>query len=127
MRHGAERRDGEVTVTDGAGGAAAAADEGRARAVDRAVRPLSAAGTELHHSTALRSADDPVRLCRDQALVVDGQKQHGFNELRLDDRPAHRDDRLARKNRGALRDCPDIAAEFEIGKIGEKLLVEDSG
>ena len=85
-----------IPVADGAGGAAASADISRARTVDGAVRALSAAGAELHDGAALRGAHNAVRLCGNQALVVDCEQQHRFHKLRLDDRPAHRDDRLTR-------------------------------
>ena len=57
--------------------------------------------------------------------MIDRQKEHRFNQLGLDHRAAHGHDRLARENRRALRNGPDVAAEFKIGEIREEFLIED--
>ena len=125
VRHSAERRDAEAPVADRAGRADAAADVRGARAVHRAVKALCAAGAEFHHGAAVCRAHDAVRFRRDQALVVDAQKDHRFDELRLNHRPAHRDDRFAREDRRAFRHRPDVADKLEIAQVFEELFAKD--
>ena len=124
MRHRAAGRDAVVAVGQNAGSTLTAADEGCARTVDRAVIALCTAGAELEHGAALRGAGDAVRLGGDQRLVVDGQQNHGLNELRLNHRACNGDERLAREYRRALGDSPDIAFELEVAQIVEKRLGE---
>ena len=56
--------------------------------------------------------------------MVDRQKQHRLQELRLDDGTAHGDQRLMRKDRAPFRHCPDVALEFEIAQVLEEAFVE---
>ena len=126
MGHGAERRRAVELVGNGAGGAAAAGDVGGARTVDGGGRALRAAGAELHHGAASGGADDAVGLGGDEALVVDGQKRKGLEQLRLDRGRAHNDHRLLGEHGRALGHGVNITAEAEVGKIVEKLLAEDA-
>ena len=52
--------------------------------------------------------------------MVDGQQHHGFHQLRLDHRSAHRDNRLAREDRRPLRNGPHVTAEVEVAQIIEE-------
>lgn len=72
--------------------------------VYRAVEALRPSGAKFHHTAALSGADNPVGFCGDQALMVDAQKQHGFNKLCLDDGAAHSDDRFTGEYRRAFWD-----------------------
>ena len=56
--------------------------------------------------------------------MVDGQQNHGLNELRLNHRACNGDERLAREYRRALGDSPDVAFELEVAQIVEKRLGE---
>ena len=56
--------------------------------------------------------------------MVYAKKDHGFNELSLNDGTFDLDDRFAGENRRAFGDRPDIAAEFEIAQLIEKYLAE---
>ena len=125
VRHGAERRNAETAVADGAGSADAAADICGTRAINGAVKALCTAGAELHNRSAVRSAHDAVCLRCDEALVVDGQQNHGLHKLCLNDRAAHGDDRLTREDRRALRHSPNIAGKLEVLQIIEKLFAKN--
>ena len=125
MGHRAERRHAEAAVADRAGRADTAADVCGARAVHRAVEALRAAGAKLHDRASVCRAHDAVCLCRDQALVVDAQQNHRFDELRLNDRAANRHNRLTRENRRTLRHRPDVAHKLKAAQILEKFLAED--
>jgi len=124
VRHRAAGVHAVYLVRDRAGGAGAAADVGSARAEDRTVRALCAAGAELEHRAALCRAADAAGLRGDQALVVDLQQQIRLHELRLDGGRAHRDERLAREHGRALRHGPDVAGEAEVFQIVQKCLAE---
>ena len=56
--------------------------------------------------------------------MVDREQHHGFDELRLDDRPTHRHNGFVRKYRCAFRHRPDVAGKPEGPQILEKRLVE---
>ena len=125
MRHGAHRRHAEIAVGDGAGGGAAAADVGRARAQNGRVIALGAAGTELHNQAVASSAHHAVGFGGYQRLVVDGQQHHRLHQLRLNDRAADGNNRLVGEDRGALLHRPDVALEVEVCKVIQKLLVKN--
>ena len=101
-----------------------ATDIGRSGAKDRRIRTLCAAGTEFHHGTSLRGAADAVCLRCDQALVVNAQKDIGFQELGLNGCSAYSQDRLFGKNGSPLRNSPDIAGKAEVCQIIQKFLGE---
>ena len=124
VRHGAARRDLVVAVGQHAGRALAAADVGCARAVDRTVVALCTARTELEHGPALGRTGDAAGLGSDQGLVVDGQKDHRLDKLRLHHRPGNRHDRLTREDGRALGHRPHVALELEMGQVVQKLLVK---
>ena len=124
VRHRAAGVHAVYLVRDRAGGAGAAADVGSARAEDRTVRALCAAGAELEHRAPVRRAADAAGLRGDQALVVDLQQQIRLHELRLNGGCAHRDERLTREHGRALRHGPDVAGEAEVFQVVQKCLAE---
>ena len=125
MRHGAGGRDLKIPVAHRAGGGSAAADKRGARSVDRGFRALCAARAEFRHRTAVGGAHDAVCLGRDEGLVVEGEQDERFDELRFDCGRAHGHDRFARKNRRSLRDCVDIAGKAEGFQIFEEFFVKN--
>lgn len=122
--HRAHRGNAVVAVGDRAGGRRAAADVGRARAQDRRVVALGAAGAEFGDRPPLGGAAHAVGLGRHERLVVDGEQHHRLDHLRLDDRAAHHHDRLVGEHRRALPHRPDVAGEPEILQVGQERLAE---
>ena len=102
----------------------AAADIGSPCAQNGSIRTLRPAGTKLQHRPPLCRPGDSVGLGGNQALMVDAEQKIGFDELRLDSGGTHRQNRLSGEHRRALRHCPDVAGEAEIGKIIQELLTE---
>ena len=124
MRHCSERRYAVADVGNCAGSTAAAGDVCRTRAVNSAVRTLCTARTEFHNRSAFRRADNSVCLCRDEALMVDCEKKHCFDKLRLHNRTFHLNNRLAGENRCSLLNRPYVALKFKVFKIVQKLAAE---
>ena len=117
MRHRAARRNAVELVGERAGRARAASNVCRSRAQNRSVAALRAPGAKFEHHAALRRPANAVRLCGNEALVVERQKQKRFDQLRLDRGRTHGQDRLLRENRRPLRHGPDIAREAEAFQV----------
>ena len=126
VRHRAAGVHAVQLVRDRAGSPGAAADVGSARAENRAVSALRAAGAEFQHRPAPGGPLDAIGLSGDEALVVDGQQGERLDQLRLDGRCADHHQRLLGKYRRALGDGIDIAGEAEVTEIGQKFLAEDA-
>ena len=125
--HGAEGRDAVVSAVERTGRTDRAADVRGTRAVDGRHGAVRTAGAELHDRSAVRRADDTVRLGGDEALMVE-EHQHGrLDELRLDDRTADVDDRLVREDRCAFRNGPDVAGELKGPEIVEEVVRKAAG
>ena len=105
-------------------GGVAAADDRRARAVDARVRPLRAPQAKFQNAAALRGLHHAAGLGGDERLMVDDVEQRGFDELRLEDRRAHADQRLAGEHDGALGHGVNIARKAEIAQRRDELRVE---
>ena len=127
VRHRAGGRDAEVARRHDAGGGAAAADVGGARAEVGSVIALGAACAELHDRAAGSGADDAAGLGGNQALMVEGDEQQRFQQLALDGRALDRDNRLLREDRHALLNGPDVAVQLEAGQIVQKLFIKGLG
>ena len=126
MCHGAHRGNTVHLVGKGAGSAHAAADVGSLGTVHRTADALCAAGTKLHHSAAIGSAADAVRLGGDQTLVVKAQQDKGFDQLCFDCLGADGDHRLAGENGGAVGNGVNIAGKAEVLQILQKFLRENT-
>ena len=70
--------------------------------------------TKFQYSASPSSPTDPVCLGRDQALMIDGQKRKGLNQLCLNGRSANNNQRLSGKYRCSLRDRINITCKVEI-------------
>ena len=57
--------------------------------------------------------------------MVDDEQDIGLDELRLNGGRAHRQDRLTREDRRALRHGVNIAREVKIMQVGQKFLAEE--
>ena len=124
MCHGADRRDAVISFVKGAGRCVTAADISRSCAVNGGVEALRTAGTEFHYGSVAGGTLDAVGFCCNQALMIDGKKNHGFNQLCLNHGTSDGDNRLTRENRRSLGNRPDIAGKLEIAKIIEKFICE---
>ena len=122
MGHGAHSRHVVVPVGHDAGSARGPGNIGGTGAQNSAVGALGAAGAELHHRASLGGADHPAGLCGDEALMVDGQQQHGLDKLRLDDGAPHGDDGLTGEDDLPFGDGPHIAFKAEVFQIVQKAL-----
>ena len=122
--HGAGGRGAVPLIGHGAGGGGAAGDIAGPGPQQGAVGPLGPAGAEFRDGAPLGRPDDAVGLGGDQALVVQGEQQEGFNKLCLDGGGPDRKQRLTRENRGALRHGPDITGETEGAEKVQKILAE---
>ena len=58
--------------------------------------------------------------------MVDCQKDHRLNQLRLNNRAADANDRFAGKNRRAFRNRPYVALKLEIPQVVDKFRREES-
>ena len=58
--------------------------------------------------------------------MVESQQQESFNQLRLNGRCAHGENRLLRENRRALRHRPDVSREAEAFQIVQEILAENA-
>ena len=125
--HSAGCRDTEVTGSHHAGGGAAAADVGSAGAKVGGVIPLGTAGAKLHNRAASGSAADAVCLGGNQALMVKGDQQQGFQQLALNSRAFYGHNGLLREDRHALFNRPDIAVQLKVAQIVQELLIKSTG
>ena len=125
MCHGTTGLDAEKLIGNGAGGAVTAADIGSTGTQDSCVSTLRAAGTEFQNGSALSGTDNAVGLGCDQALMVNGQKQEGFDQLRLDRRRTDSHDGLSGEDGRAFRNGPDITGELKIAQVGQEFLTEE--
>ena len=92
----------------------------------RRVHPVIPPGGEVDHglSLAVGGEHDPSRLGGDHRLEVDLVQQQGLEQLRLDQRRGHADERLVREPDRPLRHRVDVAAEAESLEVAQELVVE---
>ena len=124
MGHGAAGFDAEKLIGNGTGSAVAAADISGTGTQNGSVGTLGTAGTEFQHRPSLGRTDHAVCLGGDQALMVDGQQQEGFDQLCLNGRGTDRQDRLLGENRRTLGNGPNIAGELEMRQVIQEFLAE---
>ena len=126
MRHGTHCRHAEQYIRHGTGGGGTAADIGSPGAVDGTIIPLSPTGAEFHHRTPMGCPGNAVGLGGNERLMVDGEQQHGFQQLRLHHRAPDDHHGFVGKDRCALGYRPYIAFKMEVRQIVQELLAEDS-
>ena len=124
MCHSSNRRNTIVTVGDSTGSCAASTDIGRSCTQNCCIIALCTAGTKFHNQLVASCTDHAVCFGCNQRLMVDGQKDHGFYQLRLDNRTFYDNNRLIWENWGTFLHCPDITFKMEVFKIIEELLIE---
>jgi len=69
---------------------------------------------------------DTRRFGGDARLVVEGEQQVGLNQLAVNQRRAHGQERLVREDGRAFRHGADVATEAEVGEVVEKFGGEDA-
>ena len=106
-------------------GGIASADNRRSRAVNARVRSLRAAKPEFHNVIALRRTANFCRLRGDKRLVIYHVQNCRFDELSLDNGGFDGENRLPRENHRPFGNGINIAREFKVFKIIQKILVED--
>src|SRR5215510_15492906 len=114
VRGGAVNREAEHLARLDVRRAPAAADEGRASRIDPRAEAMSAPRPEFDYSVALRRLDDTGGLGRYQSLKIDRREQIGLDDLSLDQRRGHPQQRLPRKGQRPFRHRPDLPAEAEV-------------
>jgi hypothetical protein len=92
----------------------------------RCVDSLCAPGTEFHDLAPLGGAQNARGFRGDKALVIDGQKKHCLNQLRLNDGTFDLDNRFARENRRSLRYGPYIASELKMSKVVDEIIIKQT-
>ncbi len=106
-------------------GRRAAADVGRAAGRDAAVDALCSSQPELQHRLAGGGLADACRLGRDQRLKVYQRQQGRLQELALQQRTAHPQQRLVREADGSFGQGVDIAREPQAAEVIEKRRLEE--
>ena len=109
MRHGSDGAQAVEHRRQHVRRAATAGHRRGARDLERRVDPVVAPGREVDHTLAspdlapARGERDPRRLSRHQGLEADLVQQDRLDELALDPRRRHPDERLACEADGSLR------------------------
>ena len=77
---------------------------------------VHSAQAEIHHLPAARRVNHSSSLGRRKCSHLDLIHEKRFDDLSLRQRSHDLNDRLVRKNHGPLRNCVDVAGEFEVVK-----------
>src|SRR5262245_9859066 len=120
MRGGAVNREVEHPACLDVRRADAAADEGRASRIDAGAEAMRAPCPEFDYSTTLRRLDDAGGLGRDQGLKINRREQIGLDDLSLNQRRGHPQQRLARERHSPLGHRPDVAGETQAAQVVEE-------
>jgi hypothetical protein len=113
-------------AAENVGRANAACNDGRPCTVCTGVRALRTAKTEFHDTVSACRITDPCGFGGDEALMVDDIQDGGLHQLCLHDRRHDFHERFAREDQRAFGYRIDIAGEFKMCKIIEKILVKDA-
>src|SRR5262245_38602661 len=81
---------------------------------------MSSLRPELDYSAALRRIDDAGRLRRNQGLKIDRREKIGLDDLSLDQRRGHPQQRLARERHSPFGHRPHVAREAEVAQVFEE-------
>ena len=124
MSHGAQRLDSVVSVCNGACCSGTASYVSSAGAEYGGLRSVSTPGSEFHNRSSFGGSHNSVCLGGNEALMVDGQQNHGFNELSLHYGTSYGDYRFMGENRRSLRYCPHVAFEFKVPEVIKKFFTK---
>src|SRR5689334_992547 len=102
MRQSTRNRDSILFAREDVRCAGTSADIGGATRRERTVDTLSTPETELNHGLSLRCKADTSALRGDQRLKVEEIQQWGFEQLPVQDRALHADQRFMREDDGSL-------------------------
>ena len=95
------------------------------RGAQPAVEALRPAQAELDDRVAACREPQPRRLRGDQRLEVDEVEQRGLDELGVQDRPAHADERLVREHDRPLGHRVDVAGEAQLAEQPQEGVLEE--
>ena len=124
MRHCTADGDAEELAREHRRRRGRAANVGGACAVDSGVDVVCAACAEVGDDAAARRPHDAARLRRDERLVVQGEEEVGFDDVAVNQRRAHAEERRVGEDDTAFRHRPDVAPEVEIGEVIEEGVAE---
>ena len=92
----------------------------------RGIAAVGAARAEFEYRPARRFVHDARRFGGDARLVVEGEQQVGFDQLAVNQRRAHGEQRFVREDDRAFRHGADVATEAEVGEVVEEFGGEDA-
>ena len=115
-----------IAVGDRIGGGSTACDICGARTVDGGGGTLCAARTKFHNGTSVCGANDSVRFGRNQRLMVESQKNVGFNDLRFDGGGADDHEGFTREDGCAFGNGINIPRKLKVFKIREEFFIKNA-
>ena len=124
VRHGAAHRQVEAQAAQHVAGAGNARHPVGAHAAPGRFQPVHAAHAEIHHRHAVGGQHHARRLGGEQRFQVDVVHQQAFQQLPLDHRRPHFQQRLVGEHHRALRQRPDFPLEAEIGQPAQEGVLE---
>ena len=98
------------------------ADVRCAGTVNRSIHIVCTPRSEIRDGPPFGCADNSVRFCGDERLVVYFQEERRFNQLSIQERCNNRNQRFIGINDGALRHSVDVSVEAIIPEIVQKFL-----
>ena len=125
VRVGALDRNPEAHPGEHVRGRGAATDVRGATGSERTVGALGPAQAEFEDGLPLRGDRHARGLGRDEGVEVDQAQQRGLEQLALDDRPAHADQGLVRKDHGPFRDGVDVRGQAQGAEVIEEGALEE--
>ena len=124
MRHGTGGRNAARKFAIDVRGGCDPADVSRAGAVVSGISAVGTAGAKFQHRATSSSVDDTRCFGRDERLVVQGEEEIGFDDVAVNQRCAHAEERRVGEDDATFRHRPDVASEVEIGEIVKEGVAE---
>ena len=92
--------------------------------IDSCIHVVGPACTKVRYNAALGRADNPVRLCRNEGLMIDFRKDSGFKQLGIEHGRGNRQDGFMGIHDGSFGQGIDIAMEMIAFKIGQEFFAK---
>ena len=124
VRHGAGGGDAARKFAINVRGGCDPADVSRAGTVVGGISAVGATGAKFQHGATGSGVDNTRCFGRDERLVVQGEEEIGFDDVAVNQRCAHAEERRVGEDDAAFRHCPDVAPEVEIGEVVEEGVAE---
>jgi len=125
MRVRAANWNAEDLTSENIRGRSTPADVGCATCHQSAIGAVRPAQSEFDHGIVQRGETDAGGLGGDEGLEIDDVEQRRLDDLRLQQWPAHAQERLLRKDDRAFEDRIEIAAPLQGAQIFQKRRVEE--